>query len=82
VVPNGRIVQTLMWSVHGFETRQISFPFISSTMEALGEREQLSQYGDGLRAGKPEFDTQQEQEILVFSTASRPVLGLTQSPIQ
>jgi len=35
-----------------------------------------------LRAGRPGFDSQQEQGILLFATASLPALGLTQPPIQ
>jgi hypothetical protein len=36
----------------------------------------------GLLAGRPGFDSQQEQEIFLFSTASRPTLGSIQLPIQ
>jgi hypothetical protein len=32
------------------------------------------------RAGRPGFDSRQAQEIFLYSTASRPVLGLTQPP--
>jgi hypothetical protein len=42
----------------------------------------LSQYSDGLRAGRPGFDSRQDQEIFLFSTAIRLALGPTQSPIQ
>jgi hypothetical protein len=35
-----------------------------------------------LRAGRPVFDSRQGLRILLFATASRPVLGPTQPPIQ
>jgi hypothetical protein len=35
-----------------------------------------------LRAGSSGFDSQQWQEIFLFSTSSRPTMGLTQPPIQ
>jgi hypothetical protein len=45
------------------------------------ERGLLSRYNDGLRAGRPMFDSRQGQEIFLFSTASMPALGPTQPPI-
>jgi hypothetical protein len=33
-----------------------------------------SRYNDGLRVGLPEFNSQQGQEIFLFSTSSRPAL--------
>jgi hypothetical protein len=39
-------------------------------------------YSDRLRSGRLKFDSRQEQEIFLFSTASRPALGPTQSLIQ
>jgi hypothetical protein len=39
-----------------------------------------SRYSDGLRAGRPGFDSWQCKIFL--STASRPALGVTQPPIQ
>jgi hypothetical protein len=41
-----------------------------------------SQDSDGLRAGRPGFDSRQGQEIFLYSTASRQVLGSTQPPTQ
>jgi hypothetical protein len=41
-----------------------------------------SRYSDGLWAERPGFDFQKEQNISLYSTASRPALGATQSPIQ
>jgi hypothetical protein len=39
---------------------------------------QLSRYCDGLEAERPWFDFHQEQEIFLYSTASRLALGPTQ----
>jgi hypothetical protein len=39
-------------------------------------------YSDGLRAGRPGFDSRQAHEIFLLSTASRPTLGPTQPPIK
>jgi hypothetical protein len=36
----------------------------------------------GLLTGRPRFDSRQGQEICVYFTAPRPVLGPTQPPIQ
>jgi hypothetical protein len=38
----------------------------------------MSEYTDGLWARRPGFDSQQGQEISLFSTESRPALGTTQ----
>jgi hypothetical protein len=35
-----------------------------------------------VRAGRPEFDSRQKQEIVLFSTVSTPALGPTQPLIQ
>jgi hypothetical protein len=35
-----------------------------------------------LKAGRPGFDSRQEHKIFLFSTAFRPALGPTQSPMQ
>jgi hypothetical protein len=43
---------------------------------------QLSQYSDGPRAGQPGFDSQQGQEIFLYSTVSRLALRPIQPPIQ
>jgi hypothetical protein len=43
---------------------------------------QLNRYSDGLRAGRPGFDSRQGQEIFLFSTASRSALRPTQPPMQ
>jgi hypothetical protein len=40
----------------------------------------LSRYSDKLRVGRTGFDSQQRQEILFFSTVSRPAVGFTQPP--
>jgi hypothetical protein len=42
----------------------------------------LSRYSDGLRAERPEFDSQHRQEIIPYSTASRPALERTKPPAQ
>jgi hypothetical protein len=39
-------------------------------------------YFSGARAGRPGFNSRQGQEIFLYSTASRPALGLTQPPVQ
>jgi hypothetical protein len=39
------------------------------------------QYSDGLQAGRPRFDSQQGQDIFLFSIAVRPALGPIQPPI-
>jgi hypothetical protein len=40
----------------------------------------LSRYNDGLRVGRPGFDSR-HGKLFFFSKASRPALGPTQSPI-
>jgi hypothetical protein len=42
----------------------------------------LSRHSDGLRTGRPRFNSQQEQENCLYSVAQRQVLGPTQLPIQ
>jgi hypothetical protein len=42
----------------------------------------VARYSDGIRSGRPGFYSWQGQEIFLFSTASRPALGPTQSRIQ
>jgi hypothetical protein len=42
------------------------------------ESGQLSRYSDGLLAGLPGFDSQKGQESILYSTALRQSLGLTQ----
>jgi hypothetical protein len=39
-------------------------------------------YSDGLRAGRPRFDSREGKGIFLYSTAFRPALGSTQPPIQ
>jgi hypothetical protein len=41
----------------------------------------LSRYSDGLMSGRPGFDSQQGQEIVLFSTESRGALRPSQPPI-
>jgi hypothetical protein len=36
----------------------------------------------GYGAGRPGFDSRQGQEIILYSTASRPALGTTQPPVE
>jgi hypothetical protein len=55
---------------------------VTREVESAACPDQLSRYSDGLRPGRPGFDSWQEQVILLFSTASRPALGPTQPPIQ
>jgi hypothetical protein len=43
---------------------------------------QLRRYSDGLWSGRSRFESLQEQEIFVYSTASRLALGPTQPPIK
>jgi hypothetical protein len=43
---------------------------------------QLSRYRDRLRFGRPGLGSRQGQEIFIFSAASTPSMGATQSPIQ
>jgi hypothetical protein len=43
---------------------------------------ELSRYNDGLRAGRTGFDSQQGQEIFLYSAASHLALGPTQLPLQ
>jgi hypothetical protein len=40
-----------------------------------------SRYSDGLKAGRPGFNSGQGQEIFLFPTASRLAVVLTQPPI-
>jgi hypothetical protein len=42
----------------------------------------ITRYSDGLRAGQPEFNTWQGQDICLFSTASRSALRPTRPPIR
>jgi hypothetical protein len=51
-------------------------PYVSGAMRTT--------YGiaTGLRAGRPEFNSRQGQEIFLYATASKPALGPTQPPIQ
>jgi hypothetical protein len=42
----------------------------------------LNRYNDGIRAERRGFDSREGKEISLLSTASRPALGPTQSPIQ
>jgi hypothetical protein len=44
--------------------------------------ELLSRCSNGLRDGRPTFDSWQGQEIFPFTIASRPVMGPIQPPIQ
>jgi hypothetical protein len=39
-------------------------------------------YSNGLRAGQTEFNSWQEREIFLYSSASRPTMGTTKPPIQ
>jgi hypothetical protein len=48
----------------------------------MGTKAPLRLHSDGLRAGRPGFDFQQEQEILLLSTASSWALEPTYSPVQ
>jgi hypothetical protein len=41
------------------------------------EPSQLNRYGDGLRAGRPEFDPRQEKENSLFSTTLKLALEST-----
>jgi hypothetical protein len=43
---------------------------------------EFSRYTNGLWNGQRGFDSRQRQESFVYSIASRPALGLTQSPNQ
>jgi hypothetical protein len=42
----------------------------------------LSRYSDGLRAGRPGFDSRQGQELFIYSTASNLAFGPAKLPIQ
>jgi hypothetical protein len=46
------------------------------------EQEQLSWYSNGLQAGWPGFNSQQQEEILLHFAVSRPALEPTQPPVQ
>jgi hypothetical protein len=39
-------------------------------------------FTDGLRVGRPGFDSRQGQDIFLLSTAARRALGPTQHPVQ
>jgi hypothetical protein len=65
----------LMNTIYNYEyISKETFIFIIKIREP-GE---LDRYCDGLRYGRPGFDSRQGQEILLHSTASRPALGGTQ----
>jgi hypothetical protein len=70
----------LPFSLLQYYHHHISSSFPSSLF--LQEPRYLSRYSDGLRAGRPEFDSPQGQEIFLYSTASRPAVGSTQPPMQ
>jgi hypothetical protein len=55
---------------------------ISDCYSKIEEVGWLSQYNDILWAGELGFDSQQEQEIFLFSTVARPALRPTQPPTQ
>jgi hypothetical protein len=42
----------------------------------------VGRYSDGLWAARPGFNSRQRQDVLLFSTASRPARGPTQPPIR
>jgi hypothetical protein len=60
----------------------IPFSSFSFVQYKHGEPEWLSQYSDGLWAGRSGFDSWKGYEIFLYSTASRPPLGPTQPPVQ
>jgi hypothetical protein len=51
-------------------------------LDRRGGNTELSRYSDWLRAGPPEFDSRQGPDMFLYSIASRPALGSTQSPVQ
>jgi hypothetical protein len=55
----------------------ITFGLFNDTGSGIAKR-----YSDGLRAGRPCFDSRRGQETFLYSTASRPALGPTLPPIQ
>jgi hypothetical protein len=65
------------WYSH--ENLKIS-PFITISTY-IQESAWLSRYSDGLRTGRPGFDSR-HGKIFPFSTASRPAVGPSQPPIQ
>jgi hypothetical protein len=60
----------------------ISSPGYWNALSPSDKPGRLSRYSDGLRAGRPGFDSRKGREIFLFSTASKPALGATQPPIQ
>jgi hypothetical protein len=55
---------------------------LSSLMSLLREMGELCRYGNGIRVGGSGLNSRQEEQIFLYSTASRPDLGPTQHPIQ
>jgi hypothetical protein len=72
--------QVEIWTLDLPNTKQNANRYIA--LEGAFERKYLRQYSDELRTGRPGFDFRQRQQIFLFSTASRPVLGTTHSPLQ
>jgi hypothetical protein len=56
--------------------------YFINTLNLLTERGWLSRLSEALAAGRPGFYSRQGQKICLFSTVSKPVLGLTQPLIQ
>jgi hypothetical protein len=56
--------------------------FILNSIIIGNEPGYRSRYRDGLRAGRPRFDSRQGQDIFLLSTASRPILGPTHPPLK
>jgi hypothetical protein len=69
-------IPTTVWK--GEKTTSLSYWMYRGSAKDSG---QLSRYSDGLRAGRPRFDSRQ-WKIFLFSTASRPTVGPIQPPVQ
>jgi hypothetical protein len=73
-VPSSR--WTGLWSISLANTRS------RVQIHLLGDRDSSLSIMTRLRGGRPGFNSWQGQEIRLFSIASRPALGPTQTPIQ
>jgi hypothetical protein len=59
----------------------ITFKWLNTVLPNKLEPGQLRRYRERLRAGRPAFYSRHGQQILLYSTASRPALEPTQPPI-
>jgi hypothetical protein len=80
VIPPTFNSSPMLWKLTHVQQRTYRLNLLF-TMKPTEESGWRSRYSDGLRAEQPGFDYRQ-CKIVLFSAASRPALGPTQSPAQ